>query len=169
MHPTDLQDAHMAHARLRETNLQGAYLVGTHLESANLRGANLTDACLVNAHLVGAHLENDPQLSFHPPTILTGAHLEGADLSNAYLQGAVLANASLTDAILTNANLSGAKGLTVGQIQAAQNWRYATFSPDMREKLHLTSPPKGKPPVTHRSPWSIKQSSPPQCLPTRIS
>jgi hypothetical protein len=66
-------------------------------------------------------------------------------------------------------DLNGKGQLTVGQIQSAQNWRFATLSPDMRAKLHLTSLPEGKPPVTHKSLWSIKQSSPPQCLPTRQS
>ena len=41
---------------------------------------------------------------------LTGAYLNGANLSRAYLYGAVLSGADLTGADLSRANLFGARG-----------------------------------------------------------
>ena len=83
----------------------------TELVLANLRGANLRGANLYDANLSGA--------------ILNGADLCGTDLY---------------DAILYDAILSGAKNLTVEQVQSAKNWREACLPKDLQYVKDLPDP-----------------------------
>ncbi|NJR62937.1 MAG: pentapeptide repeat-containing protein [Cyanobacteria bacterium CRU_2_1] len=55
------------------------------------------------------------------------ADLSDADLVEADLRGADLQNCSLRGADLRKANLEGVKGLTVDQVQSANNWKEAIY------------------------------------------
>jgi hypothetical protein len=91
---------------IRGADLTGAGLTGTGLAGANLSGANLSGVYLTEASLSGAYL--------------SGAYLNAAYLVRANLSGANLSRANLNGTDLDGENLSGAKGLTQGQVNAAQ-------------------------------------------------
>jgi uncharacterized protein YjbI with pentapeptide repeats len=100
MEKAELFSANLTGADLRNTNLKGALLVGTDLREALVMGANLEDANLTFAKLIGSNLES---------AILSGADLTSADLSNAILSNEVwLVDAKLRSTNLANANLNGA-------------------------------------------------------------
>lgn len=91
----DLSYTDISDANLNEAKLQGAFLMGTNLQVATLMEANLQDSFLISANL------------------------QGAVLMEANLQGAVLMGANLQVANLQGANLTGAKYLTLQQIESA--------------------------------------------------
>lgn len=86
------------------------YLERADLREANLREASLYMADLTGASLAGANLEQAD---------LLGANLSGADLRGANLVGANLLVADLHNAVLHGANLTGARNLTLAQLQTA--------------------------------------------------
>lgn len=91
----NLRDADLRKADLRNADLSDAYLRDTNLSDVDLRNANLSDAYLRDANLSDADLRN--------------ADLEDAGLRNADLEDANLRYADLADATLSEANLSDTK------------------------------------------------------------
>lgn len=83
---------------LREANFNRCKLQSTRFWKSNLAESKFRDADLSNANLVEADLR-------------------GANLQNCILQGADL----------QKANLEGVKGLTVDQVQSANNWKEAIY------------------------------------------
>ena len=89
----------LGYVDLRKVNLQGINLQG-------LRAIGVwRDANVSGAHLEGADLSN--KLATH--VVLCDAHLEGADFTGAVLLGADLSGAHLQNTNLSGATLSGAK------------------------------------------------------------
>lgn len=104
------------HASLAGVQLPKAVLWGVNLQHANLQGANFSDSAFHGALLQNANLQ--------------GANLQGSKFRNANLEGA-----SLKDANIQEANFGEAKGLTVEQVKAAQNWETAIYSPEFGVEL----------------------------------
>ena len=99
----NLRDADLRNADLRNANLRGVYLRGADLRHANLtgadlRGASLADADLTDAELRGADLRDGD---------LSAADLPGANLREARLAKTHLAGADLTGAALHDADFTG--------------------------------------------------------------
>jgi len=94
---TDLSNANLRGALLRETNLFNANLSHALLRGADLSNANLPEANLSGTELSGANL--------------CGAHLHGADLSWAKLRGANLHDASIGHTVFAHVDLREVKGL----------------------------------------------------------
>jgi hypothetical protein len=94
---TDLSDADLSAANLRDANLSAANLSAANLRDANLSAADLSAANLRDADLSAANLSaanlRDANLS--------AANLSAADLSDADLSAANLRDANLRDANLT--------------------------------------------------------------------
>ena len=87
------------------------------LEEANLKEVNLTSACLRKANFQRANLQ---YVEFN------NANLEYADLTEANLSGADL----------LGANLRHVRGLTLEQIQAANNWQEALYDQEFSAKIN---------------------------------
>ena len=100
----DLRSTDLLNANLSGACLRNADLRSTDLRGANLLNANLSGACLLNADLRGADFHGASLLNAN----LSGANFHGANLLNANLSGANLLNANLSGACLRNADLSGA-------------------------------------------------------------
>jgi uncharacterized protein YjbI with pentapeptide repeats len=117
---TDLHNALLIYAPLREADLVMAILSGADLGNANLVGADLSGAVLNGANFRGADLRgaclSGANLSWKMvwrrdgPDGMVGEHAgsDGADLSNADLRGANLSDVDLSCARLTGADLSSA-------------------------------------------------------------
>jgi uncharacterized protein YjbI with pentapeptide repeats len=157
---TDLNNAWMREAFLRETSLayvnlckadlRKANLTRADLAQARLEGANFRKACLKGANLLMAHLEG-ADLS---ATNLCGANLRGADLSRINLSpGGSRGGIDLTPADLSGANpedaqtlegtdLRGVIGLTKEQLEACKA-KGAIIDEDSRVSLSQSpvSPP----------------------------
>ena len=97
---SNLSERDLSHRYLGHADLRNAQLANTNFYMADLSGAILT-----GANLTGADL--------------SGANLAGADLRDAILTGANLLVADLHKAILAGTNLSGARNLTIQQINSA--------------------------------------------------
>ena len=97
---SNLSERDLSHRYLGHADLRNAQLANTNFYMADLSGAFLT-----GANLTGADL--------------SGANLAGADLRDAILTGANLLVADLHKAILAGTNLSGARNLTIQQINSA--------------------------------------------------
>jgi len=95
---TDYSYAQFHGSDLREANFNRCKLQSTRFWKSNLAESRFRDADLSNADLVEADLR-------------------GADLQNCILQGADL----------RKANLEEVKGLTVDQVQSANNWKEAIY------------------------------------------
>lgn len=108
------------YASLEGVQLSKAVLWGADLQYANLQGANFADAKFHGVRLQNANLQD--------------TNLEGAKFRDANLEGA-----SLKDANIQSANLSEAKGVTIEQVKAAQNWEKAIYSPEFSIELGLNS------------------------------
>ncbi|MBD2102318.1 pentapeptide repeat-containing protein [Leptolyngbya sp. FACHB-261] len=108
------------HTSLIGIQLPKAILWDVNLESANLQGANFSGSGFQGALLQNANFQ--------------AANLQGARFRNANLEGT-----NLKDANIQKANFGEAKGLTVEQIKAAQNWKEATYSPELYVELGLSS------------------------------
>jgi Pentapeptide repeats (8 copies) len=125
LYGSQLQQAFLALADLRNVdlraaNLQDAYLGSANLQGANLQLANLQGASLTSANLLEARLQ-DASLD---SAGLGRANLRGADLQRSWLSLANLAEAdlqgaNLRGAYLGGANLQGAKNLTQDQLDSA--------------------------------------------------
>jgi uncharacterized protein YjbI with pentapeptide repeats len=102
-----LGEAQLAGAKLRSARLEKTILWGASLSRADLQEARLMDADLKRAQLTEASLRR--------------AHLKRADLHGAHLQGARVREAQFDEAVLTAAHLEGTRGLTVGQLEAAES------------------------------------------------
>ena len=112
------------------------------LKSISLRRSNLYKASLHKAKLYWVDLHKAD---------LSEADLSGADLYKANLYRANLGRANLykanlyktklIKADLDGANLVDSKGITVKQIQQAENWDKAIFSKDFRQELGLSPDP----------------------------
>lgn len=108
-----------------ETDYSNAYFHGSDLREvnfsrANLQNCNLWQACLTQAKLCQTNLQD--------------AYLVGTDLREANLEECVLKGADLQQA-----NLEAAKGLTVEQVKAAENWQDAIYSPEFAAQLGLNA------------------------------
>jgi len=88
-----------------------------NLEEANLKEADLNDSCFRKANLQGVNLQN-------------------AELNNSNLEDADLTGANLSGADLSRANLKNIKGLTLAQIQAANNWQKALYDSEFSKKIN---------------------------------
>ena len=93
----DLRDAWLYLASLIEARLAGTDLTNADLRRADLRRADLNGAVLRDAVLNGTDLTNAD---------LTNADFTNADLANADLNGAVLNGAVLRGAVLRDANVT---------------------------------------------------------------
>ncbi len=82
-----------------------------NLQEANLRGASLHSTCFRKANFYGANLQD-------------------ADLRNSNLEYADLTEANLLGADLEGANVKNVIGITLKQIQAADNWQKALYDQD---------------------------------------
>ncbi|NTW50849.1 MAG: pentapeptide repeat-containing protein [Chlorobiales bacterium] len=133
----DLRGAMLFKAMLWDSQLEGANLSEANLELAIL-GGNLCCANFQNANLQGvkAGQSNFEQANFQHTSLCEAgfsfSNLQHADLRDADLQDAVLEH---TD--LYGADLRGARNIRVDQIRLAQNWEYARYDNDFREKLEL--------------------------------
>ena len=121
----NLRGANLSEADLSDADLSDADLHGVWLGRANLRGANLIGADLRQAWLKTLYLDSTTRIDpkwhlvweIHEKggtnrdlqgVDLSGAWLDGADLSGANLQGADLSGAFLWSAHLDGANLASA-------------------------------------------------------------
>lgn len=152
----DLAEKHIERAIFAWARLQGANLEGVHAEGALFGGAHLERTSFHSAHLEGAgldiaHLEG---AGFHGARLegarLVGAHLEGAFFDHACLRGASILGAHFNVASFFGADIKGADfrhatGLTVAQIQQAQNWEHATYDPEFAQELGLTKTEEATP------------------------
>ncbi|MBE7386295.1 MAG: pentapeptide repeat-containing protein [Leptolyngbya sp. SIO1E4] len=103
---------------LPAVQLPGAIFWGVNLTGANLRSANFAEASFSGALLKDVNFQE--------------ANLENARFRIANLEGANLKNANIKDAYFW-----GAKGLTVEQVKAAQNWEDAYYSPELCVELGI--------------------------------
>lgn len=99
-------------ARIMVTILRNVRYGRIDLHGANLRGAQMEEMEFPDSILSGAHLEG---------ANLSDANLQGADLSGAHLQGADLSGAGLQKANLRRANLEGAD-LGGADLEGADMW-----------------------------------------------
>lgn len=106
------------HTSLIEAQLPKAILWGANLQYANLQRANFAEAKFHGAQLQNANLQE--------------ANLQGAKFRDANLEGADLKEADIQAAVL-----SQAKGLTIEQVKAAQNWEKAVYNPELSIALGL--------------------------------
>ena len=123
-----LDMADLAYSELCDANLTGASLRGTTLRGADLSRANLTGAQLVAMVLKGNKTW---------PTVLDGALLRFADLSNASFSHAVMNYADIGGSILSGTNfievdLSKVKKSVAGQTVAS--------APDKRMAVRYSEP-----------------------------
>lgn len=86
-----------------------------NLREANLKGADLNSTCFRKATFYGANLQD-------------------ADLSNSNLEYADLTAANLSGADLQGANLKNVIGITLQQIQLANNWQKALYDPEFLQQ-----------------------------------
>lgn len=100
---------------LYQADLNGRDLSYRYLGRADLREAQLEEANFYMADLSGAALTGARLASAN----LTGANLSEVDLRNANLSGANFLVADLQRAVLYGADLSGARNLTLQQLQNA--------------------------------------------------
>lgn len=113
---SDLRYGVLKNAILPRTNLQEAQFQGANLQQVNFQQADLRKVQFQNAQLQGANFRN--------------AKLEAANLDGAVLQ--------FTDGrSVCRADFRNASGLTVEQIQQAENWEYAKYDEAMRQRLEL--------------------------------
>ncbi len=96
----DLRGRDLSHRYLERADLRDTQLAEANLYMADLSGASLTGADLSNANLIGANLS-------------------GVDLRGANLSGVNLLVADLHNAVLHRATLSGARNLSLQQLQTA--------------------------------------------------
>jgi BTB/POZ domain-containing protein KCTD9 len=108
------------HTSLIEAQLPKAILWGANLQHANLQRANLAEAKFHGVQLQNANLQ--------------GANLQGAKFRDANLEGA-----SFKEANIQSATFGEAKGLTIEQIKAAQNWEKAVYSAQLIIELGLNN------------------------------
>ena len=87
------------------------------LAKANLQEANLKGVSLNSTHFKKANFQ--------------GANLQDSDLSNANFEYADLTDANLSGANLSETNLKNAQGLTLKQIQTANNWQQALYDENL--------------------------------------
>ncbi|MFM6001746.1 MAG: pentapeptide repeat-containing protein, partial [Sphaerospermopsis kisseleviana] len=156
----NLKNSNLFGANLRGTNFQGATLTnvvlnkaiydnntrfpqgfnpsnynaillqtGVNLQEQDFSGQDLTGVDLSQANLTKTILRN---------TNLTGANLRGSNLRSAILKGAILKGAILEGADLENAYFREVQGLTVTQIQKAENYKLANYDPPLRKELGLS-------------------------------
>ncbi len=123
-----LWDSQLEEADLREANLKAAILGSGNLRRANLQSANLQGVRAGKSNFELANFQN--------------ASLSEADFRMANFRDANLQSVDLQDVILENtdiyqADLRGARNITVDQIKLAQNWEYAKYDDDFRQKLGL--------------------------------
>ncbi|MGF1497140.1 MAG: pentapeptide repeat-containing protein [Elainellaceae cyanobacterium] len=148
----NLSRANLSRADLTETNLINADLTGTDLSRADLANSNLQSAdlaCIAADETQASNgedsLADSGCANLLKATLatadLTQANLAGANLVGANLSGSKLAEADLTDADLSGANFQGVAGLTIDQVQAAQNWELAVYDADLSAQLGLATDP----------------------------
>ena len=115
----------------------GAYLIAPQTVLPNIQ---LPKAILWGVNLQGANLQNAnfSDARFHG-ACLQKANLRGANLHGAKFRHADLTETNLTEANLCQANFWQATGLTVEQVQAAQHWDEATYSPEFCRQLGLAA------------------------------
>lgn len=101
---------------LQRAMLENASLWDAELEEANLQGANLQNAILGGSNLQRTNLQN--------------ANLKGARARGMDLKGADLKDANLEEANIEGVDLRGVKNITIEQIKAARNWKYAIYDDD---------------------------------------
>lgn len=105
---------------LVKVKLPKAIFWGANLQFANLQMANFAEAKFHGVQLQNANLQ--------------GANLQGAKFRDANLEGV-----NLKEANIQAANLSEAKGLTIKQVKAAQNWEKAIYNQELSTELGLNS------------------------------
>ena len=142
-----LQGAELPRANLRKVDFSGAYLSGANLSWANLKHAGFRCGAIRS-------IKSDAEFRFSAEperakqcADLTGANLEGVNLSDADLPGAVLTGADLTFATIERANFSnvdfdGAKlflvsangaffaGADLSDLRIYGDFNSATFGPE---------------------------------------
>lgn len=114
-----------AHLIAPHTSLIGVQLPKAIFWGANLQYANLQRANFAEAKFHGVQLQN--------------ANLQGANLQGAKFRDANLEGVNLKEANIQAAALSEAKGLTLEQVKAAQNWEKAIYNPELSIGLGLNS------------------------------
>ena len=151
------REANLENAFLKNANLQGATLSNANLQSANLRNTRLQGASLYKARLQGAQLEK----ASLQRVSLDAANMQGANLDRANLQGASVWVDTLQGAHLYRTDLRDVAGLTPDVIRTAESWKYALYSPNLRDSLGL--PPEGPPedPTTEPPPDPFRGPSAP--------
>ncbi|MEM9275608.1 MAG: pentapeptide repeat-containing protein [Cyanobacteria bacterium P01_F01_bin.143] len=88
-----------------------------NLEEVNLKEVDLTSSCFRKANF-------------------QRANLQGAELNNSNLEYADLTGANLSGTDLSGANLKNVIGLTLEQIQAANNWQKALYNQEFSAKIN---------------------------------
>jgi len=136
----NLFEADLRKANLRFANLRGAYLLGVDLRGASLRNANLSDANLNIADLRGANLFQASLSSAN----LFRASLSSANLLLATLSSADLRKTDLRGAYLQGANLSNVRGVTMEQLEQAEDLEGATMPNGQKYEDWLKSKDSGE-------------------------
>jgi Pentapeptide repeats (8 copies) len=104
----DLSEANLSETFLRETQLSNARLVKAAIRDADLSGANLMGSDLTQAALNRSTLiETNLFAATLKGAVLDDANLRGANLSRVILQGASLRYTILVDVNLSGADLTG--------------------------------------------------------------
>ncbi len=117
----DLNGANLKEADLSGANLGDTYLGWAHLEGADLKGAFLSEANLSNATL----RETNLSYAYLYKADFSHAYLKEADLSKAYLEGANFSNATISQA-----NLTGARGITIEELEKQAKSLAGAIMPD---------------------------------------
>ena len=91
---------------------------------------DLSKANLQQANLKGADLNG----TYFRKATFYGANLQDADLSNCNLENADLTAANLSGADLQGANLKNVIGITLQQVQMANNWQKALYDPELLQQ-----------------------------------
>ena len=107
----DLRGAKLSNAHLEGANLMGARLEGADLSLAHLESANLMNAIFGPYEYTEANLNTKKQLI----TILSEAHLEGADLRRVNLEEADIRRAYFQGAKILYARFKNAENLFANQ------------------------------------------------------
>ena len=105
----DLSRADLSHADLKRSDFRGATLSGTNLTGADLTGADLRSGKVMERNRRGEFTDRKRGDIEGDQTLLVGARLKNANLTEVRAQSADFSNADLARASLRKANLKNAR------------------------------------------------------------
>lgn len=118
----------LSYIEVRWVSFFKGYFINTLFFRSTLSGINFYKANLEKSNFWQANLTR---------ATLFGANLSQADLVETNFHEADLRECNLSGAKINKANFAKAKGLTVEQIQSAQNWQEAIYDESFRMQLGL--------------------------------